>query len=376
LLNSIPYGRQSIDEADIEAVSAVLRSDLITTGPVAEKFEQALAAKVGARHVVVFNSGTAALHAAYFAAGLKQGEEVITSPITFAATANAALYLGGVPVFVDIAPGQFNIDISKLEATITAKTRVIAPVDMTGLPVDIDAIMKLADSRSLIVVEDAAHALGATYKGRPVGSTAHMTIFSFHPVKHITTGEGGAVATNDEALYEKLRLFRSHGITRDPACLKDQAAGPWHQEMHFLGYNFRLTDIQCALGLSQLMKLDSFLARRRSIAAEYNRAFGHHKNVIIPPAYEYGEPAWHLYVIRLREGLDKAEVVHRLQEEGIGSQVHYMPVYRHPYYQSLNYNPENYPYAEAYYRQALSIPLFPAMSDDEVQRVIRAVSAL
>jgi len=372
----IPYGRQSIDEADIEAVSAVLRSDMITTGPCAEQFEKALAGRVGVRYVVVFNSGTAALHAAYFADGLKQGEEVITSPITFAATANAALYLGGIPVFVDIAPGQFNIDISKLEAAITSKTEVIAPVDMAGIPVDIDSIMKIAADHNLIVVEDAAHALGASYRGRPVGSTAHMTIFSFHPVKHITTGEGGAVATNDEVLFEKLRMFRSHGITREPARLKNQAAGPWHQEMQLLGYNFRLTDIQCALGLSQLKKLDSFLARRRAIAAKYNCAFGPNKNLIIPPDTEYGDPAWHLYVIRLGESLNKTEVVHRLQEKGIGSQVHYMPVYRHPYYQSMYYNPEDYPYAEAYYRQALSIPMFPAMTDAEVDSVIRAVSAL
>lgn len=372
----IPYGKQYIDQKDIEAVVAVLKSELITTGPMAKRFEEALAERVGVRYSVVFSSGTAALHAAYFAAGLLPGEEVITTPITFAATANAAFYLGGRPVFVDIVYNSFNIDSDQIEAAITPKTKIIAPVDMTGNPVEIDTIMGIAEKHNLIVVEDASHALGATYKKMPVGATAHMTTFSFHPVKHITTGEGGAVATNDPKLYDKLLLFRSHGITRDNALLKKQEPGPWHQEMQLLGYNYRLTDIQCALGLSQLNKLDWFLTGRREIAAAYNEAFLKCPNIALPPAAADTSPAWHIYVIRLLEGLDKAAVVKGLQERGIGTQVHYMPVYRHPYYADMqdgSYKPDYYPRAEEYYKQALTIPLYPAMTDEEVKQVINEV---
>lgn len=372
----IPYGKQSIDEADIEAVVEVLRSDMITTGPYPKKFEEALSTKVGAKYAVVFSSGTAALHAAYFVAGLKPGEEVITSPITFAATANAALYLGGSPVFVDIALGSFNIDIAKIEAAITSKTRIIAPVDIAGIPVDIDAVMQIAAKHNLVVVEDAAHALGAIYKGRTVGSTAHMTIFSFHPAKHITTGEGGAVATNDASHYEKLLMFRSHGITRDPAKLEEKGALPWHQEMQLLGYNYRLTDILCALGLSQMKKLEKFLDRRREIVDRYNHAFRDQKNILTPPMSDHCNPAWHLYIIRLQEDLVKTKIVRGLREKGIGTQVHYVPVYRHPYYAAMedaDYRPERYPHAEAYYQRALSIPLYPAMTEGQVEKVIEAV---
>lgn len=373
----IPYGKQSIDEEDIKAVSQVLRSDMLTTGPVVKKFEDALAARVGAKYVVSFNSGTAALHAAYYAAGLKPGEEVITSPITFAATANAALYLGGKPVFVDIAADSFNIDTELIESAITSKTRIIAPVDMAGIPVDIDRVMEIAFKHGLVVVEDAAHALGAIYKGRPVGSTAHMTIFSFHPVKQITTGEGGAVATNDSSYYDKLLLFRSHGIIKGSDKLIEKEEAPWHQEMHLLGYNYRITDLQCALGLSQLKKLDSFLIRRSNIAERYNKAFIENDNVLIPPSSEFGRSAWHIYVIRLKENINKISFFHYLRENGIGSQVHYIPVYRHPYYISLQertYVPENYPRAELYYKQALTLPLYPSLSEEQVNKVVRTIS--
>ena len=374
--SSIPYGKQYIDEEDIAAVVEVLRSDLITTGPYAKRFEEGLAAKVGAKYVVVFSSGTAALHAAYYTAGLKPEEEVITSPITFVATANAALYLSGKPVFVDIAQDSFSIDISKIESAITQKTRIIAPVDMAGIPVDIDAIMDIAAKRNLVVVEDAAHALGATYKKRPVGSTAHMTIFSFHPVKHITTGEGGAVATNDVAYYDKLLMFRSHGITRDPARFEEKDAGPWYQEMQLLGYNYRLTDIQCALGLSQLKKLEYFVSKRREIVFRYNEAFNNNAAVKIPPVTPNINPSWHLYVIRLQNGIDKNSIVNHLNSKGVGSQVHYIPVYRHPYYVKMNYIPADYPNAEVYYRQCLSIPLYPSMTEQQIEAVIESINDL
>jgi len=375
----IPYGKQYIDNDDINAVVKVLRSDLITTGPVAEEFEKALAKSVGAKYVVVFSSGTAALHASYYVAGLKKGEEVITSPITFAATANAALYVQGKPVFVDISSDSFGINIDKIKDAITPKTKIIAPVDMAGIPVDIDRIMDIADTYNLVVVEDAAHALGAIYKGKSVGSTAHMTVFSFHPVKHITTGEGGAVATNSKTFYEKLQLFRSHGIEKNPALLLDKKAGPWHQEMQLLGYNYRLTDIQCALGLSQLKKLGMFINRRREIVDIYNDSFINNKNIAIPKVPFDCIPSWHLYILRLSDNLDKKQIAYRLYERNISTQVHYIPVYRHPYYSEMNeprYRSSEFSNAESFYRQALSIPLYPTMSELEITEVIKSVTDL
>ncbi len=371
----IPYGRQYLDEEDIAAVVEVLRSDYLTTGPRVIEFEKRLAEKVGARFAVTFSSGTAALHAAYFAAGLKPGEEVIVSPITFAATANAALYLGGVPVFVDIAPGSFNIDVAAIEAAITPRTRIIAPTDMAGIPVDIDSIMEIAQKYNIIVVEDAAHALGAFYKGTPVGSRAHLTIFSFHPVKSITTGEGGAVVTNDASLYERLLLFRNHGITRSAQKFINKNAGPWYYEMQLLGYNFRLTDIQCALGISQLKKLEQFIKRRKEIVSIYNDAFRNNPAFTIPAHSDYVEPAWHLYILRVKSCLDRNKLINLLFEQGVGTQVHYIPVYRHPYYTRISPDPEAFPNAEAYYRECLSIPLFPGLKEAEIDKVINAVTA-
>ncbi|OPX92795.1 MAG: UDP-4-amino-4-deoxy-L-arabinose--oxoglutarate aminotransferase [Pelotomaculum sp. PtaB.Bin104] len=369
----IPYAKQQVDEDDIASVVSVLRSDWLTTGPQVASFEQELAETVRARYAVVFSSGTAALHAAYFAAGVGPGDKVITTPITFAATANAALYLGARPVFVDIAPGSFNINPDLIEKFITNRTKVIAPVDMTGLPAPVEAIMEIANSCGLIVVEDAAHALGASYKGQQVGSRADMTVFSFHPVKHITCGEGGAVTTNNPEYFEKLVIFRSHGMVRDQNLLKNNH-GPWYYEMQHLGYNYRLTDIQCALGLSQLKKLKQFLARRREIAARYNEAFAVCPYLITPPAASGAEPAWHLYVLRLAgDNPPRRELAERLHERGIGTQVHYLPVYRHPYYQDLGYPAGLCPNAEDYYQRAITIPLYPAMEDTDVERVIAVV---
>ncbi|NLX92231.1 MAG: UDP-4-amino-4,6-dideoxy-N-acetyl-beta-L-altrosamine transaminase [Firmicutes bacterium] len=389
----IPYGRQLVDEDDVRAVSEVLRSPWLTTGPLVEQFEEALAARVGARFCVVFSSGTAALHGAYFAAGVGKGDEVITTPLTFAATANAALYLGAKPIFVDIARDSFNIDVEKIEGALTPRSRVVAPVDMAGEPAELEKISELARENGLVVVEDACHALGALYKGKKVGSVSDMTVFSFHPVKHITTGEGGAVTTDNEDYCRRLKAFRSHGMVREKdlfeGCLleDEDTSGFWYYEQQLLGYNYRLSDIHCALGLSQLKKLDFFLKRRREIAAKYHAAFCRHPLLMVPPqpaAHDSSDEtlnvasrtvsAWHLYILRLRgEKSDRRRVVESLREMGIGTQVHYLPVYLHPYYRKLGYRPGLCPRAEDYYRRAFSIPIFPAMTDAEVERVIEGV---
>ncbi|MEW5919761.1 MAG: UDP-4-amino-4,6-dideoxy-N-acetyl-beta-L-altrosamine transaminase [Bacillota bacterium] len=380
----IPYGRQHVDEDDIRAVAEVLRSPWLTTGPVVKQFEEALAARVGARFCVIFNSGTAALHGAYVVAGVSEGDEVITSPLTFMATANAALYLGARPVFVDIGKDSFNIDVEKVEETITSHSRVIAPVDMGGMPADLDKVMDLARRFKLVVVEDGSHALGALYRGKCVGSIADMTVFSFHPVKHITTGEGGAVTTDNEEFYKRLKAFCSHGVVREKDAFQgnffgeEDGAGPppWYYEQQALGYNYRLPDINCALGLSQLKKMDIFLKRRREIADRYNEAFKDHQLLQLPPqpGADGTASAWHLYILRLKgEHPPRRAVVERLHKMGIGTQVHYQPVYLHPYYRDLGYRPGLCPRAEDYYRRAFSIPIFSAMTDNEVERVVERV---
>lgn len=384
----IPYGRQSVDDEDIEAVVKVLHSDWLTTGPAVDRLEKALAERAGSKYCAVLNSGTAALHAAYFAAGVGPGDEVITTPITFAATANATLYLGAKPIFADITENGFHMDPGEIEPLITKKTRVIAPVDMAGMVSDLDNIMRLADRYNLTVVEDASHALGASYRGQPVGSIADMTVFSFHPVKHITTGEGGAVTTDSEKYYHHLQIFKNHGIVRDPAMFTAAAdrgdnPGRWYYEQQFLGYNYRLPDINCALGLRQLEKLDSYLARRSEIVDSYNKAFQRNPRLLTPPPVEEGcglppdstAPAWHLYILRLAgDNPPRRQVVDSLFDYGIGTQVHYIPVYMHPYYQKLGYNSGLCPQAEDYYKRAFSIPLFPAMSDEDVEKVIDRVN--
>lgn len=366
----IPYGRQCIEDDDIQAVVDVLKSDWLTTGPKIAEFEKALAITVGAKYVVVFSSGTAALHAAYFAAGVKANDEVITSPITFAATANAALYLGAKPVFVDVDPETININPCFIKTAITERTKVIAPVDFAGHPADLEPIMAIAEAHDLVVVEDAAHALGAVYKDRRVGSIAHMTVFSFHPVKHITTGEGGAVATDDPAFYEKLLNFRSHGIVK--ACAKlYEYHGLWYQEMQQLGFNYRLTDLQCALGISQLKKLEKFLNRRQELVDLYNRLLAELDVVELPVVKNDVVPAWHLYYLRLLGNPTGRKLVfEELRQKGIGVQVHYLPVYWHPYYQRLGYQKGLCPEAEAYYRSCISLPLFPSLTETDVEKVV------
>ena len=371
----LPYGRQSVDEADIQAVVDVLRSDWLTTGPKVGEFEEAMAAWVGAKHAVSFSSGTAALHAAAFAAGLKPGDEAITSPMTFAATANCVLYQGATPVFADVSADTLNLDPELAEERVTPRTKAILPVDYSGHPADVDAFLRLADRHGLVVIEDACHALGAEYRGRRVGSLAHMTVFSFHPVKHLTTGEGGLVTTNDAGLAESLRRFRNHGISSDAR--QRQSAGQWHYEMVLLGYNYRLTDIGCALGLSQRGKLDANLARRREIAIRYAAAFRDMRGVIAPTVRDDVNPAWHLYPIRVdvdRLTVDRGEVFRALRGENIGVNVHYIPVHCHPYYRDrFGYRGCEYPVAEDAYARLISLPMFHGMTDQDVEDVRGAV---
>jgi perosamine synthetase len=371
----LPYGRQSVDEADIQAVVDVLRSDWLTTGPKVAEFEEAFAARVGAAHAVSFSSGTAALHAAAFAAGLKSGVEAITTPMTFAATANCILYQGATPVFADVSRDTLNLNPEEVEKKISAKTRAILPVDYAGHPAELAPILEIARERGLIVIEDACHALGAEYAGRRVGGIADMTVFSFHPVKHITTGEGGMVTTNNPQFAETLRRFRNHGISSDAR--QRQSAGQWHYEMVLLGFNYRLPDIVCALGIQQLKRLDANLARRREIAALYTAAFREIPGVIPPPVRPEANPAWHLYPIRLdleKLTVDRAQIFRALRAENIGVNVHYIPVHYHPYYRDrFGYKGGEFPVAEDAYQRLISLPMFHSMSDGDAEDVICAV---
>jgi perosamine synthetase len=372
----LPYGRQSISEDDIQAVVDVLRSDWLTTGPKVAEFEEALAACVGAKYAVAFSSGTAALHGAVFAAGLKPGDEAITSPLTFAATANCVLYQGARPVFADVSPDTLNLDPDRFAERITPSTRAVLPIDYAGHPADLDPILDLADRHGLTVIEDACHALGAEYKGRRTGSIAHMSVFSFHPVKHVATGEGGMVTTDRADLAESLRRFRNHGISSDAR--QRHASGQWHYEMVLLGFNYRLTDVACALGISQLKNLEANLARRREIAARYSSAFRNIASVIVPTVRPQVNPAWHLYPIRINPALlntDRAHVFRALRAENIGVNVHYIPVHVHPYYRDqFGYRGGEYPVAEAAYEQLISLPMFHGMTDQDVQDVIDALA--
>jgi perosamine synthetase len=371
----LPYGRQWIDEDDIEAVVNVLRGDYLTTGPAIPEFESAVAEYVGSKYAVAFSNGTAALHGACFAAGIGEGDEVITTPMTFAASANCVLYQGGTPVFADIDNETYNIFPRSIESLITGKTKAVIPVDFTGQPANLAHIHEIAAKHNLIVIEDAAHALGATYNRKRVGSISDMTMFSFHPVKHITSGEGGMITTDNEEYYNKLLQFRSHGITRDPSLLTEQH-GPWYYEMQFLGYNYRMTDIQAALGKSQLNKIERFVELRQAYADMYNYAFQDLEQVKVPYQSSEGLSSWHLYVIRLNLELltvGRKEIFEALQQENIGVNVHYIPVHLLPYYKGLGYGKGLCPNAEQLYEEVISLPLFPAMTEDDVQDVIAAV---
>ncbi len=371
----LPYGCQSIEEDDIQAVVDVLRSDWLTTGPKVPEFEEAFAAQVGAKYAVSFSSGTAALHGAVFAAGLKPGDEAITTPLTFAATANCVLYQGATPVFADVCADTLNLDPKKVAAGITQRTRAVLPVDYAGHPGDLDAVLELAMLHGLVVIEDACHALGAEYRQRRVGAIAQMTVFSFHPVKHITTGEGGMVTTDRADYAEALRRFRNHGISSDAR--QRQAEAQWHYEMVLLGFNYRLTDIACALGISQLKKLEANLLRRRDIAARYAKEFRNLAEVVLPGVRAGVKPAWHLYPVRLNlEKLigGRAEVFRALRAENIGVNVHYIPVHLHPYYRDrFGYRGGEYPVAEDAYARLISLPMFHGMTDEDVEDVIHAL---
>ncbi len=373
----LSYGSQHIDKSDVQAVAKTLRSDYLTQGPTIGEFEKKLCTFTGAKYAVVVNSGTAALHTAYAALGLGPGDKVITTPMTFAATSNAALYLGATPVFVDINPLSGCIDPEAIEAKITKNTKVIAVVDYGGQPVEFKKIRQIAKKHKLKIVDDACHALGSTYYGHTLGDgfNADITILSFHPVKHITTGEGGALLTNDKAVYEKALQFRSHGITKNDKLYKYSSPGPWYHEMQFLGYNYRLTDIQASLGISQMTKLRRSLQRRRFIAAQYDKAFADNPYFDLPPIIAHTQNAYHLYAIRFKDELipHKAQLVTRLHLQGIGTQVHYIPVYRHPYYHKLGYKVGLCPKAENFYGRVLSIPMYPKLTDSDVKRVIKTI---
>lgn len=380
----IPYGRQSISEADIEAVVEVLRSDFLTQGPVVPAFEDAVLSFCGAEYGVAMNSATSALHLACVALGVGQGDSVWTSPITFVASSNAALYCGANVDFVDIDDRTYNICPLRLAekldraAEAGALPKVIIPVHLAGQSCDMAAIHAAASRHGVRIIEDASHAIGGSYLGEPVGSCkfSDITVFSFHPVKIVTTGEGGMAMTNDRELAELMRLDRTHGITRDPALLRNDDVGAWYYEQQRLGFNYRMTDICAALGLSQLTRIGEFIARRREIAAAYDAAFAG-LPVKTPFQHPDADSAWHLYVIRIDRRLtDRSHrsIFDALREAGVGVNLHYIPVYRQPYYQELGFGQGYCPNAEAYYAEAISLPIYPSMTHEEQDFVVAAVT--
>jgi perosamine synthetase len=370
----LPYGLHSIEEDDVAAVAAALRDPWITQGPRVAAFERAVAERVGARHGVAVSNGTAALHAAVFAAGIGPGDEVIVPPLTFAATANAVAYLGATPVFADVRADTLTLDPARVRERLTARTRAVITVDFAGQPSDLGPLGDLAAGAGAVLIDDAAHALGARYRGRPVGAQPGLTTLSFHPVKHVTTGEGGMVVTSDDDLAGRLTRFRSHGIASSAA--ERMARGEWTYEMIDLGFNYRLTDFAAALGLSQLGKLDRFLARRVAIAADYQAAFAGLPGLRLPAVAADVRHAWHIFPILLEPGAltaDRATIFRALRAEGIGVNVHYIPVYWHPYYAARGYARGLCPVAESAYERLLTLPLFPGMEDRDVKDVVVAV---
>ncbi|MBE3089259.1 MAG: UDP-4-amino-4,6-dideoxy-N-acetyl-beta-L-altrosamine transaminase [Actinobacteria bacterium] len=368
----IPYGRQWVDASDIREVIKVLKSDWLTQGPKIKEFEDALCKCTGAKYAVAVSSGTAALHISCLAANIKRGDEVITSPITFIASANSILYCGGKPVFADIQKDTVNIDPEEIKKKISPNTKAIIPVHFAGHPCDLEEIKEIAEKHNLLIIEDAAHALGAEYKKSKIGSCKYsdMTIFSFHPVKHITTGEGGAVLTNQKDLYQRLLLFRNHGITRDKKKMASYD-GPWYYEMQQLGFNYRITDLQCALGINQLKKLEKYLKRRRELVSIYNKELSKIDKIILPDEKPYVKSSWHIYYIRLKDAGKRRLIFEELQKSNIGVQVHYIPVYLQPYYRkNFGYKVGDYPKAEDYYQSTITLPLYPKMMNSEIQYII------
>lgn len=372
----IGYGHQYIDDADIQAVVAVLKNDFLTCGPKIEEAEKKLCEITGAKYAVLIANGTAALHAMIFAAGIGPGDEVITTPITFAASANCALYCGAKPVFADINPETYNIDPASIEAKITSNTKAVVAVDFTGQAVEVDKIRAICDKHNLIFIEDAAHSLGTKYNGKSVGSIADMTEFSFHPVKTCTAGEGGAITTNNEEFYKRLVLFRTHGITRSQELMDKESEGGWYYQQVDLGYNYRMTDIQAALLSSQLDKLEMFGKRRKELVKRYDEAFSEMPEIVVQKEIPESDTVRHLYIIQLNLDLLKCtrrEVFEALQAEGVGVNVHYIPVYSFPYYQKLGYDMGECPNAEKLYERIISIPLYYSLTNDEQNKVVEAV---
>lgn len=373
----IPYGRQNIDKSDIKAIERILKSDWLTQGPAIKVFEQNLARYCEVKYAVVVSSGTAALHLACLAAGIAKKDEVITSPITFVASANCVLYCGGIPVFADIQEDSINIDPIEIKNKINKRTKAVIPVHFAGYPCDLEEIRKIAESRNLTVIEDAAHALGAEYKNSKIGSCKYsdMTIFSFHPVKHITTGEGGAITTNNKKLYERLLALRSHGIYKSKAMTKKY--GLWYYEMRELGFNYRITDFQCALGISQLKKINYFIKRRREIANIYDKGFAETANIDIQRVAKERKHSHHLYVLRMdfkKAGVSRKTFVDKLERTDIRTQVHYIPIYRQPYYRKIFGSSFNsFPRSEGYYSRAISIPIYPSLRNKDAAYVISAI---
>ncbi|MCT2150447.1 UDP-4-amino-4,6-dideoxy-N-acetyl-beta-L-altrosamine transaminase [Dermabacter vaginalis] len=368
----LPYGRQSINDDDVAAVTRALGSDWLTTGPEVDRFEESIAERTNAAHAVSATSGTAALHLAYAAAGVGPGDEVVTTPLTFVATAATAAVFGAKIVFADVDPKTGNLDPAAAEAAVTPNTKVIAGVDYAGVPVEADALRALAEKNDALFLEDAAHSIGSRRNGKPVGSLAHMTSFSFFPTKNLTTAEGGALVTDNEELATRARRFKNHGLVRDKELQRYPDEGPWHQEVHSFGINYRLPDVLCALGSSQLQRLESFVARRAEIKRIYDEALANLDGVDIPFAPEGAEPAWHLYPLRVPAERRRA-IFESLREQGIGVQVNYIPAYWHPVFEDLGYKRGMCPVAEDFYRREISLPMFPGLTDADVERVIEAV---
>ncbi len=376
LEENLSYGHQYIDDADIQAVVDVLKSDYLTTGPKVHEAEKKLCKITGAKYAVLIANGTAALHAACFAADIEPGDEVITTPMTFAASANCILYCGGKPVFADINPETYNIDPDSVERCVTDKTKAVVAVDFTGQAVELKRLRGICDKYNLILIEDAAHSLGTKYDGQSVGSIADMTEFSFHPVKTCTAGEGGAIMTNDDKLYKKLLLFRTHGITRNPDWMDQETEGSWYYQQIVLGYNYRMTDIQAALLSSQLDKLDIFAARRKELVKRYNKAFSKIPQITVQAEIMESDTVRHLYILQFNLEMLKGtrkDYFDALQAEGVGVNVHYIPTYKFPYYQKLGYKMGTCPNSERLYERIISIPLYYGLTNEQQDKVIEAV---